>query len=124
MTTRRALVTGANGFIGANLTRRLLNDGFDVAVLVRPGSNRWRLDDIERDMVIHEVDIRDGAGVARAVAVANADWLFHLAAHGGSSWQTAMRDIVETNLLGAMSVIDASLATDFDACVVAGSSSE
>jgi len=35
---RRALVTGAGGFIGRHLTRRLLHDGWDVAVLARGGS--------------------------------------------------------------------------------------
>lgn len=124
MSSRRTLVTGANGFVGANLTRRLLHDGHDVAVLVRPGSSGWRLEDIKSDIVVHEADIRDRCGVVRAVEAAKADWVFHLAAHGGYSWQADMRDVVETNVLGAMNVLEASLASEFDACVVAGSSSE
>lgn len=34
----KVLVTGATGFIGSNLVNRLLNDGYDVYVLVRPNS--------------------------------------------------------------------------------------
>jgi len=124
MSKRRALVTGANGFVGANLTRRLLRDGHEVAVLVRPGSSGWRLEDVKGDIVIHEVDIRDRRAVARAVRAAKAEWVFHLAARGGYSWQTEMRDVVETSVLGAMNLLEAFRSDAFDACVVAGSSSE
>jgi len=37
----KALVTGATGFIGANLVRELLADGDAVRALVRRGSN-WQ----------------------------------------------------------------------------------
>jgi len=124
MSRRRALVTGANGFLGANLARRLLHDGHEVAILRRPGSSGWRLEDVNSDMVIHDVDIRDRCGIKHAVDAAKPDWVFHLAAHGGYSWQTDMRDIVETSVIGAMNMLEACLERDFDACVVAGSSSE
>ena len=38
ITTNRALVTGASGFIGSHLTKRLLDAGWKVAVLGRRGS--------------------------------------------------------------------------------------
>jgi nucleoside-diphosphate-sugar epimerase len=38
----RAFVTGATGFIGANLTRRLLRDGHTVSVLLRSPSSADR----------------------------------------------------------------------------------
>ena len=35
---RRALLTGATGFLGGPLARRLVEEGWDVHVIVRPGS--------------------------------------------------------------------------------------
>lgn len=36
---RRALVTGANGFVGSHLVKRLVGDGWHVECVVRPGSD-------------------------------------------------------------------------------------
>lgn len=118
------LVTGANGFVGANLTRRLLDEGHSVHAIVRPDSSRWRLDAIRDDVSVYEVDVRDPVALRRVVAEAHPDWTFHLAAHGGSSWQTSMRDILETNVLGTLNVMEACLAHGLEAFVHAGSSSE
>lgn len=38
MTARRALLTGASGFIGARLAQRLLDEGWEVHLVLRPGS--------------------------------------------------------------------------------------
>ena len=38
----RIVITGATGFIGAALTRRLLADGHNVTALARAGADHWR----------------------------------------------------------------------------------
>ena len=63
----RALVTGAAGFVGANLVRRLLADGHEVNALVRADTDRWRLRELA-DLDVVEVDLRNGAAVAAMVA--------------------------------------------------------
>jgi len=43
----RVLLTGATGFIGSALLRRLLADGrHEVAALLRPGTDPWRITDL------------------------------------------------------------------------------
>src|SRR5204863_142015 len=52
------------------------------------------------------------------------EWVFHLAAHGAYSWQTDVQQMVKTNLLGTINLVQACLNTGFDSFVNAGSSSE
>jgi nucleoside-diphosphate-sugar epimerase len=106
----RALVTGAGGFVGANLVRRLLVDGCDLVALVRPGGDPWRLQGIDVDVV--EGDVRDDLP-------GGFDLVFHLAAHGAYSWQQDEGVIHDTNVGGTENALRAGRRV-----VVAGSSSE
>jgi UDP-glucose 4-epimerase len=124
MSARRALVTGAAGFIGASLARRLLDEGHDVHVLVRPGSDGWRLRDIRGELNEHRADLRHPETVCRAVQATRPDWVFHLAAHGAYSWQTDTQGIFDSNALGTLHLLDACVERGFEAFVHAGSSSE
>ena len=78
----KVLVTGANGFIGSNLCKRLIRDGHLVAGLVRPSSDRTFLKGLE-PLVIKESDITDpeslkstmvGVSVVYNVAGYSSDW--------------------------------------------------
>jgi len=124
MSTRRVLLTGAGGFVGAVLARRLLEEGCEVHVLLRPGSDSWRLREIQDAFTAHEADLREPLSVRAVVAAAAADWVFHLAAHGAYSWQTDARGIIESNVLGTLNLLDACAERGFEAFVHAGSSSE
>ena len=124
MSARRALLTGAGGFVGANLTRRLLGEGHEVHVLLRPGSDTWRLADIREALAVHEVDLRHQQAVRAGVEAAAPDWVFHLAAHGAYSWQSDAHGIFESNALGTLNLLDACIDLGFEAFVHAGSSSE
>ena len=120
----RALVTGAAGFVGANLTRRLLTEGHEVHMAVRPGSRMWRIETLIEDARLHEVDLEDADGVARLVGEVQAEWIFNLAAHGAYSWQTDVLDIVRVNVVGTANLLEAATRSGFGAFVHAGTSSE
>jgi len=62
----KILVTGGTGFTGHNLSKKLLQDGHQVRLLVRSRS-RVALDQ-NPALEIHEGDIRDRAAVDKAVA--------------------------------------------------------
>ena len=53
---KRALITGATGFIGGHLTHRLKADGWEVHALVRPGSPADALRALLGDACIHTHD--------------------------------------------------------------------
>lgn len=118
----KVLVTGAGGFIGANLTHRLAADGHAVVALERPGGQSARLKGVTAERV--ELDLRDADAVEEIVRATAPDWVFHLAAHGAYSWQSDPRSIFESNVLGTVNVACACVASGCEVFVQAGSSSE
>lgn len=121
---RRVLVTGAGGFIGANLARRLLEAGHDLHLLLRPGAPSWRIDAIRARVTVHEADLVDEATVGDLLARIRPAWVFHLAAHGAYSSQTDAGRIVRANVLGTIHLVEAALRAGVEALVNTGSSSE
>jgi dolichol-phosphate mannosyltransferase len=118
----RSLVTGAAGFVGAALARRLAADGHEVDALVRPGSNLWRLSGL--DARVHEVDLAEEPSVSALVARIRPEWIFHLAAHGAYPLQTQFGEMVRTNVLGTLNLVESCVRVGFEALVNTGSSSE
>ena len=122
--SNRVILTGASGFIGANLARRLLRDGSEVHLLVRPAEARWRLDTILDKVFVHEVALQQQELVESIVTRVDPDWVFHLAAYGSYSTQCDVQSIISTNYNGTVNLVEACLKTGFRAFVNAGSSSE
>lgn len=84
------LVTGATGFLGSHLTRRLVAEGARVNVMVRAGSRSDRLADVLPRIVQWTADLADGAAIARCVAAAAPRVVFHMAGDtAGRSWTAA-----------------------------------
>jgi UDP-glucose 4-epimerase len=124
MAARRALITGAGGFVGAVLARRLLADGHEVVLVGRAGSDQWRLDPLRADAEVLELDLRDPDAVAATIDRTRPQWVFQLAAHGAYSWQDSLPQMIETNLAAVSNVVEAATRADAEAVVQAGSSSE
>ena len=103
MSTKPDLVTGASGFIGRHLARRLVADGRGVRLLCRPASVA-RLDpDTRRRAEIAEGDLRDAASIARAMR--GAGRVFHCAGHV-SDWGTE-EAFTEVNVAGTERLLEA-----------------
>ncbi|MGB7076981.1 MAG: hopanoid-associated sugar epimerase [Xanthobacteraceae bacterium] len=99
------LVTGASGFVGSAVARRLLEGGHQVRVLVRSSSSRTNLGDPRLDIV--EGDLRDAASIARAMS--GISDVFHVAADY-RLWARDPQEIVRTNVEGTRAVMHAALA--------------
>lgn len=53
---KKALVTGATGFIGSNLCRKLISENWEVYIIVRKNSNYSNIEDIKDKLIILEYE--------------------------------------------------------------------
>jgi len=118
------LVTGAGGFVGACLTRRLVKMGVKVHALAPPEGDLWRLEDILPQLTLHRGDIADEAFVRGLIAQVTPSIIYHLAAHGAYPLQTNARRILTTNVLGTYNLLESLEKFPYKLFVNTGSSSE
>lgn len=98
----KSLVTGANGFVGSHLARRLISAGDSVRVLTRPQCQTAALCGLEVECV--EGDLRDPASLTRAVD--GVDRVFHVAADY-RLWSRNPQEIYESNVTGTRNLLAA-----------------
>ncbi|NET55312.1 MAG: NAD-dependent epimerase/dehydratase family protein [Symploca sp. SIO2E6] len=95
----QTFVTGGTGFIGANLVRLLLQQGYRVRALVRPTS---RLDNLQNlDVEIVKGDLNHPNLYQQ---MQGAQVLFHVAAHY-SLWQVDQEALYRHNVLGTRNLL-------------------
>lgn len=97
----RAFVTGGTGFIGANLIRHLLAQGYSVRALVRPQSCLDNLQALEIETVVGDLNDPGLADLMRGCRV-----LFHGAAHY-SLWRSEREALYRSNVLGTRNILAA-----------------
>jgi len=112
----RALITGATGFIGANLVRTLIQKGVRVRALVRPHSNRKNLEGLDVEIAVG--DVRDRDSIERAME--GCGLVFHAAALY-SFWVRPRRLIYEINVEGTRNVLDVALKAGVERMVYTSS---
>jgi dihydroflavonol-4-reductase len=98
----RALVTGATGFIGSNVTRMLVGEGIGVRILKREGSSNPNLNGL--DVETARGDLRDKESLRRAIK--GCDALFHVAA-SYTFWSRNPNDIYGSNVEGTRNILAA-----------------
>jgi dihydroflavonol-4-reductase len=72
----RALVTGGTGFVGSQVVRALVEDGVEVRVLARPGSDRRALVDLPVEVVTGDL----AEPPSLAAPLRGVETLYHVAA--------------------------------------------
>jgi dihydroflavonol-4-reductase len=97
----RAFVTGATGFVGANLARLLVAKGYEVRALARPQSDLKNLQGLDVEIVEGDLGAPSLTQHIRGCQVA-----FHVAAHY-SLWQSDCEQLYQSNVLGTRNVLAA-----------------
>ena len=118
------LVTGASGFIGSHLVRRLAETGAEPHVFLRSSSDTRRLGNVPGRLNRHAADLADPSSIRAAVRRVRPRTIFHCASWGGHPGQTDESAIFGTNLAGTFHLLAACEEVGFDRFVHTGSSSE
>ena len=124
------LVTGGAGFIGSHFVEKCLALGHEVAVLddfndfYDPAIKRANIAGFIKNVLVHEIDIRDGAAVLRMVKDGRFDTIVHLAARAGV--RPSIKDpklYLDTNITGTWHLLEAAKQAGVPRFVCASSSS-
>src|SRR5437899_2189579 len=98
-------VTGASGFIGANLVHELVAQGHRVTALLRPGADTRGLAGVRFESVEGDVGERDKL----KEAMYECDWCFHVAA-SYHLWLRDYRPMYAANVEGTRNVLEMAVA--------------
>ncbi len=121
---RKVLITGATGFIGSHLTRRLVAQGARVTVLARPTSNLHVLDGVMERVEIHHADVSQRDALRRAFEAIRPEIVFHLAAVGMSQPFVAVEVALRTNVHGTVNLLEAAQQTGVQRFIHSGTAYE
>lgn len=119
-----ALVTGAAGFVGANLVRSLVSEEIETHVILKKTSNTWRIADLLSKIFVHNEDLFDLINLKRMISTVKPNYIFHLAAHGSYPTQLDESEMVRTNILGTYHLLKAAQEVPYESFVNIGTSSE
>lgn len=111
----KILLTGADGFLGTNITRELLGRGYQVRAFIQPGRPAELLDDLDIEKV--EGDILHPEEIAKAIE--GCDALIHAAANT-SVWPARSAIIRKVNIEGTRNVVEAAVKTGVKRMVYIG----
>lgn len=118
------LITGASGFIGSMLLRRLIEQGQEVHLILRKESKTWRIDDLLNKTTVHLSDLSNLNELTQIIKKTNPNIIYHLATNGAYSSQKDANQIINTNILGTWNLLQACNSINYELFVNTGSSSE
>jgi nucleoside-diphosphate-sugar epimerase len=110
------LLTGANGHLGANLLRRLLREGEEVRVFLRPESDNRSVQGLPVDRVYGDLRKEDTVDAA----VRDCTQIYHVAAKV-FTLHSQHSELYECNVIGTRNLLQAAIKAGVSKVVVSGS---
>ena len=104
---KKAIVTGATGYIGANLTRRLVESNIAVGIIKRSSSNMIRIDDVKKNLSVFDYD-GTTESLIKAMKEFQPDVVFHLASSVIARHKTEdIEKMINSNVLFGRQLLEA-----------------
>jgi nucleoside-diphosphate-sugar epimerase len=110
------LLTGANGHLGANLVRRLLGEGEEIRVFLRPQSDNRSVQGLPVEQVYGDLRQKETVNAA----VRDCTQIYHVAAKV-STLNCQHRELYECNVIGTRNLLQAAINAGVSKVVVSGS---
>jgi dihydroflavonol-4-reductase len=101
-----AFITGATGFVGSHVARVLTQQGAELRLLVRPGSDTRNIEELRAERVIG--DLRDPASLEKGIS--GCDVVFHVAADY-RLWVRDPEQMYRSNVEGTRAILNAAKKT-------------
>jgi nucleoside-diphosphate-sugar epimerase len=107
---KKILLTGATGFLGSALLRRLVDHGYDVVVLKRSFSDTWRISDLVKKIVVYDVD---RVSLIQIFEQQRIDIIVHTATNYGRQ-ESSLFDVLQDNLIFPSTLLEYGLKNKVD----------
>ncbi len=119
---KKAIITGATGFVGSNLCRKLIDEGFDVGIIIRTSSKLTNIEDIKNNLNIFEYD-GDIKSLINYFNEFKADVVFHLASLFIAEHETKDIDnLIDSNIKFGLQILEAMKKSDTKILINTGTS--
>ncbi len=122
MTRKKALITGATGFIGSHLARRLVAESWEVHIIVRPASDLSCLKGISDSVAVHRHDGSTECAID-IIKHSKPDLVFHLASLFLAKHEPKdIEPLIKSNILFATQLVEAMTANNVNMLINTGTS--
>lgn len=117
------LVTGASGFVGANIVHRLVKDGKSVHIISRDKRPGWRLNSVADKIHFHQADLATN-DLTSLLKLIKPNYIFHLACYGSLPKESDLLKMIKSNILGTANLLTAIKTQPVKLFINTGSSAE
>ena len=100
------LIVGANGFIGSNLTRDLINEDNEISIITKNNSNEWRLKNLKKSYRKYSADITNYKKLRDGIFNLEPDVIINCATYGVYPVEEDPEKIFQSNIIGTKNLID------------------
>lgn len=101
---KKILIAGATGFIGSHLVKKLIQNNFGLIILKRSYDKTDRIKKYLNRVEIYDIDKE---GIEKAFKENKIDMVINLVTNYGRDKQVLVSDIVESNILFGLKLIEA-----------------
>ena len=114
---KNILVTGANGFIGSWLCKKLVEQNANTTALIHKENTSLKIQGIEEKVTAIKADIRNPEEINKAFKEAKPELCFHLAAVSSiKTAANAMATTFDTNVMATLNMLDAAKQANSATC--------